>query len=41
MVPGPREPERVRPNVVLAVLSLSAVTYAVLASAVIPALPTL
>ena len=41
MVPGPREPERVHPNVVLAVLSLAAVTYAVLSSAVIPALPTL
>jgi len=41
MVPGLRESERVHPNVVLAVLSLAAVTYAVLASAVIPALPTL
>jgi EmrB/QacA subfamily drug resistance transporter len=41
MVPGPRESERVHPNVVLAVLSLAAVTYAVLSSAVIPALPTL
>ena len=41
MVPGLRESERVHPNVVLAVLSLAAVTYAVLSSAVIPALPTL
>jgi MFS family permease len=41
MLPGPREAERVHPNVILAVLSLAAVTYAVLSSAVIPALPTL
>ena len=41
MVPGLRESERVHPNVVLSVLSLAAVTYAVLSSAVIPALPTL
>jgi EmrB/QacA subfamily drug resistance transporter len=41
MVPGPREVERVHPNVILAVLSLGAVVYAVLSSAVIPALPTL
>jgi len=41
MVPGLRESKRVHPNVVLAVLSLAAVTYAVLSSAVIPALPTL
>jgi len=41
MVPGLRESERVHPNVVLAVLPLAAVTYAVLSSAVIPALPTL
>jgi MFS family permease len=41
MVPGPREVGRVHPNVILAVLSLAAVTYAVLSSAVIPALPTL
>jgi len=41
MLPGARGPERVHPNVILAVLSLAAVTYAVLSSAVIPALPTL
>jgi EmrB/QacA subfamily drug resistance transporter len=41
MVPGPREVERVHPNAILAVLSLGAVVYAVLSSAVIPALPTL
>jgi EmrB/QacA subfamily drug resistance transporter len=41
MPPGPREAERVHPNVVLAVLSLAAVVYAVLSSAVIPALLTL
>jgi MFS family permease len=41
MPPGPREAERVHPNVVLAVLSLAAVVYAVLSSAVIPALTTL
>jgi EmrB/QacA subfamily drug resistance transporter len=33
--------ERVHPNVILAVLSLAALAYAVLSSAVIPALPTL
>ena len=41
MLSGPREAERVHPNVILAVLSLAAVTYAVLSSAVIPALTTL
>jgi MFS family permease len=41
MLPGPRRAERVHPNVILAVLSLAAVTYAVLSSAVIPALPTI
>src|SRR5579859_3572831 len=40
MPPGPAA-QRVHPNVVLAVLSLAAVVYAVLSSAVIPALPTL
>ena len=34
-------PERVHPNVILAVLSLGGLSYSVLASAVIPALPTL
>jgi EmrB/QacA subfamily drug resistance transporter len=41
MLSGPREAERVHSNVILAVLSLAAVTYAVLSSAVIPALTTL
>jgi EmrB/QacA subfamily drug resistance transporter len=41
MPPGPREVQRVHPNVVLAVLSLAALAYAVLSSAVIPAIPTL
>jgi EmrB/QacA subfamily drug resistance transporter len=41
MLLGSRGAERVHPNVILAVLSLAAVTYAVLSSAVIPALPTL
>jgi len=41
MAPGPREVERVHPNVILAVLSLAGAVYAVLSSAVIPALPTL
>jgi len=41
MVPGLRESERVHPNVILAVLSLAGAVYAVLSSAVIPALPTL
>ncbi len=41
MLPGSREAKRVHPNVILAVLSLAAVTYAVLSSAVIPALTTL
>jgi EmrB/QacA subfamily drug resistance transporter len=33
-------PERVHPNIILAVLSLAGLAYAVLSSAVIPALPT-
>jgi EmrB/QacA subfamily drug resistance transporter len=41
MLSGPRGAARVHPNVILAVLSLAGVTYAVLSSAVIPALPTL
>jgi len=41
MVPGSRETEHVHPNVILAVLSLAGAVYAVLSSAVIPALPTL
>ena len=32
--------ERVHPNLILAVLSLAGLAYAVLSSAVIPALPT-
>jgi len=40
-VPGPREHQQVNPNVILAVVSLAALAYAVLSSAVIPALPTL
>ena len=35
------QPDRVHPNVTLAVLSLGALAYAVLSAAVIPALPTL
>jgi MFS family permease len=38
---GSREVERVHPNVILAVLSLAALAYAALSSAVIPALPAL
>jgi EmrB/QacA subfamily drug resistance transporter len=38
---GPREAQRVRPGVILAVLSLAALAYAALSSAVIPALPTI
>ncbi len=41
MVPGSRETGHVHPNVILAVLSLAGAVYAVLSSAVIPALPTL
>jgi EmrB/QacA subfamily drug resistance transporter len=41
MLPGPRGARRVQPNVILAVLSLGALVYAVLSSAVIPALPTI
>jgi EmrB/QacA subfamily drug resistance transporter len=40
MVPGRREDQRVHPNVILAVLSLAALAYAMLSSAVIPALPS-
>jgi EmrB/QacA subfamily drug resistance transporter len=40
-VRGPREHQQVHPNVILAVVSLAALAYAVLSSAVIPALPTL
>jgi EmrB/QacA subfamily drug resistance transporter len=40
MLPGPLEVQRVHPNVILAVLSLAALAYAMLSSAVIPALPT-
>src|ERR1700751_1520021 len=41
MLPSPRGAQRVHPNVILAVVSLAALAYAVLSSAVIPALPTL
>jgi MFS family permease len=41
MSPGPCGVQHARPNVILAVLSLAALVYAVLASAVIPALPTI
>ena len=40
-MPGPREHQQVHPNVILAVVSLAALAYAVLSSAVIPALATL
>src|SRR5215467_14762665 len=40
-MPGTREAQHVQPNVILAVLSLGALVYAVLSSAVIPALPTI
>jgi EmrB/QacA subfamily drug resistance transporter len=36
----PQDPQPVRPSIILAVLSLGALAYAVLSSAVIPALPT-
>jgi len=38
---SPRQPLRGRPNVTLAVLSLGGVAYAVLSSAIVPALPTI
>jgi MFS family permease len=41
MLPGPRATQRVRLSVILAVVSLAALAYAVLSSAVIPALPAL
>src|SRR5215469_12818378 len=41
MLPRPRGTQPARPSVVLAVVSLAALAYAVLSSAVIPALPTL
>src|SRR2546430_12400946 len=41
MLPGPRGAQRVQPNVILAVLSLAALTYSILSSAVIAALPTI
>src|SRR5438128_2992666 len=37
----PRESAPVHPNLILAVLSLAGLAYAILSSAVIPALPTL
>ena len=40
MPPGPGEGQQANPRVILAVLSLAALTYALLSSAVIPALPT-
>jgi EmrB/QacA subfamily drug resistance transporter len=39
-MPGARERQQVNPNVILAVVSLAALAYAVLSSAVIPALTT-
>ncbi len=41
MVSGTHEAPRVHPNVILAVLSLAGLAYAVLSSAVIPALPSI
>jgi EmrB/QacA subfamily drug resistance transporter len=41
MASGPHRKTRVHPNVILAVLSLAGLAYAVLSSAVIPALPTI
>ena len=41
MLPGPRGVQHARPNVILAVLSLAALAYSALSSAVIPALPAL
>src|SRR6266849_1041776 len=41
MLAGSHGAERVHPNVILGVLSLAGAVYAVLSSAVIPALPTL
>jgi EmrB/QacA subfamily drug resistance transporter len=41
MLPGPRGGRPARPSLILAVLSLGALVYAVLSSAVIPALPTI
>ncbi len=40
MLPAPRGTQQVQPSVILAVVSLAALAYAVLSSAVIPALPT-
>jgi EmrB/QacA subfamily drug resistance transporter len=41
MASGTHESERANPNLILAVLSLAGLAYAVLSSAVIPALPTI
>jgi EmrB/QacA subfamily drug resistance transporter len=41
MTRGPEEPIHARPNLILAVLALAGLAYAVLSSAVIPALPTI
>src|SRR5580658_7484022 len=41
MLPGPRDAERASSARVLAVLSIAALAYAVLSSAVIPALPVI
>jgi EmrB/QacA subfamily drug resistance transporter len=38
---GAQTPERVHPNLILAVLALAGLAYAILSSAVIPALPTI
>src|SRR6478609_4797765 len=40
MPPGPDHAERVHPTLILLVLSLAGLSYAILSSAVIPALPT-
>src|SRR5215831_8740270 len=41
MASTPHQSERVHPSLILAVLSLAGLAYAVLSSAVIPALPTI
>src|SRR6516162_9231746 len=41
MPPGPREAQPVQPGRILAVLSIGALVYSVLSSAIIPALPTI
>ncbi len=41
MPPGPQESGRLHPSLILAILSLAGLAYAILSSAVIPALPTI